>query len=548
MTAKRIEFGLEAQKKIYQGIDKISTAVASTLGPNGRLALIQQSFGNPKITKDGATVAKSIELKDNLENIGATIIKDVANTANNKAGDGTTTATVLAAAIIKEAMKAIAAGMNIMDVKKGIDSSVDVISKELAKMSRKVTGKEEIAQVATISANGDSEIGNKIAEAVQKVGHDSPMTVEEAKGLEFEVTVVEGMNFDRGYLSPYFVTNSEKMTVELENPYILLCEKKVSNLQQLIPLLEAVVQSGRPLLIIAEDVEGEALATLVINKLRGGLKVAAVKAPGFGDRRKAILEDIACLTAGQLISEDLGMKLEEVSLQHLGVAKKVIIDKENTTIVDGAGKPNDVKARCTQIKKQIEETTSDYDREKLQERLAKISGGVAILKVGGTTELEVKEKKDRVEDAMHATKAAMLEGIVAGGGSALLYASKALDKLKTDNEDQAFGVKIIKSALQYPIRQIAENSGFDGAVIANEVMLKNDPSYGYDARNNKFVDMFKAGIVDPTKVTRTALQNAASVVGTLIATQVVIVDEKEDAPAVNPMAGGMGGMGGMGGF
>lgn len=549
MTAKHIEFGSEAQKKILQGVNKIANAVTPTLGPKGKTVIIQQSFGSPKVTKDGVTVAKSIEVKDKLENIGVQLIKDVASKANDNAGDGTTTATVLASAILKEGMKAVAAGINPMDIKRGIDLAVSSVSKELAKMSKKVSGKEEVAQVATISANGDSEIGSKIAEAVQKVGHDSPITVEEAKGLEFEVSIVEGMNFDRGYLSPYFVTNSEKMTVELENAYILIFEKKVSNLQQLIPLLESVVQSSRPLLIIAEDVEGEALAALVINKLRGGLKVAAVKAPGFGDRRKAILEDIACLTAGQLISEDLGMKLEEVTLQHLGVAKKIIIDKENTTIVDGAGKAADVKSRCTQIKKQIEETTSDYDREKLQERLAKLSGGVAILKVGGTTEVEVKEKKDRVEDAMHATRAAMLEGIVAGGGSALLYASRILDKVKGDNPDQDFGVKIIKAALQYPIRQIANNAGVDGAVIANEVSSKNDPAYGYDAQNNKFVDMFKSGIVDPTKVTRTALQDAASIVSLLITTEVAIVDDVDDsAPAANPMAGGMGGMGGMGGF
>jgi len=549
MTAKHIEFGSEAQKKILQGVSKIANAVTPTLGPKGKTVIIQQSFGSPKVTKDGVTVAKSIEVKDKLENIGVQLIKDVASKANDNAGDGTTTATVLAFAILKEGMKAVAAGINPMDIKRGIDLAVSSVSKELAKMSKKVSGKEEVAQVATISANGDSEIGRKIAEAVQKVGHDSPITVEEAKGLEFEVSIVEGMNFDRGYLSPYFVTNSEKMTVELENAYILIFEKKVSNLQQLIPLLESVVQSSRPLLIIAEDVEGEALAALVINKLRGGLKVAAVKAPGFGDRRKAILEDIACLTAGQLISEDLGMKLEEVTLQHLGVAKRIIIDKENTTIVDGAGKTDDVKSRCTQIKKQIEETTSDYDREKLQERLAKLSGGVAILKVGGTTEVEVKEKKDRVEDAMHATRAAMLEGIVAGGGSALLYASRILDKVKGDNPDQDFGVKIIKAALQYPIRQIANNAGVDGAVIANEVLSKNDPAYGYDAQNNKFVDMFKSGIVDPTKVTRTALQDAASIVSLLITTEVAIVDDVDDsAPAANPMAGGMGGMGGMGGF
>lgn len=544
MSSKEIIFGSDARAKIFEGVNIIANAVKVTLGPKGRNVVIEKSFGSPRITKDGVSVAKEIELSDRFQNMGAQMIKEVASKTNDIAGDGTTTATVLAQAIVKEGAKAVASGMNPMDLKRGVDLAVDAVVKELVKMSKKVSGKEEIAQVATISANGDSEIGNKIAEAVEKVGIESPITVEEAKGLEFEVSVVEGMNFDRGYLSPYFVTNSEKMTVELENAFILLFEKKLSNLQQMIPLLEAVVQSGNPLLIIAEDVEGEALATLVVNKLRGGLKVAAVKAPGFGDRRKAIMEDIACLTAGQVISEDLGMKLEEVNIKHLGKAKKIIIDKENTTIVDGAGKTVDVKSRCAQIKKQIEETTSDYDREKLQERLAKISGGVAILKVGGTTEVAVKERKDRVEDALHATRAATQEGIVAGGGSALLYASRVLEKLKGANQDQDLGIKIIKSALQYPIRQIAENAGFDGAVIANEVMLKNDPSYGYDAQNNKFVDMFKAGIVDPTKVARTALQDAASIAGLLITTEVAIVEKKEESSNSAPSMGGMGGMGG----
>jgi chaperonin GroEL len=548
MTAKEIKFGSEARTKIFEGVDIVANAVKVTLGPKGRNVIIEKSYGAPRITKDGVTVAKEIELSCKFQNMGAQMIKEVASKTNDVAGDGTTTSTVLAQAIVKEGNKAVIAGMNPMDVKRGIDLAVEVVLKEVEKNSKKVSKPEEIAQVATISANGDSEIGNKIAEAVQKVGPESPITVEEAKGLEFEVSIVEGMNFDRGYLSPYFVTNSEKMTVELENPFILLFEKKISNLQQMVPLLEAVVQSGKPLLIIAEDVEGEALAALVINKLRGGLKIAAVKAPGFGDRRKSIMEDIACLTAGQLISEDLGMKLEEVSLAHLGTAKRVIIDKENTTIVDGSGKPTDVKARCTQIKTQMEETTSDYDREKLQERLAKLSGGVAILKVGGTTEVEVKEKKDRVEDALHATRAAMKEGIVAGGGSALLYAIKSLEKLKGENEDQNFGIKIIRSALQSPLRQIAENSGLDGAVVANEVRSKNDPSFGFNAQTGEYVDMFKAGIVDPTKVTKSALKDAASIASLLITTEAAIVEKKDDTPAPAPMGGGMGGMGGMGGF
>jgi chaperonin GroEL len=476
------------------------------------------------------------------------MVKEVASKTNDNAGDGTTTSTVIAQAIVREGVKSVAAGINPMDLKRGIDLAVEEVVKELNKMSKKVSNKEEIAQVATISANGDSEVGNKIADAVQKVGPESPITVEEAKGLEFEVDVVEGMNFDRGYLSPYFITNSEKMTVELENPYILLFEKKISNLQPMVPMLEAVVQSSRPLLIIAEDVEGEALAALVVNKLRGGLKIAAVKAPGFGDRRKSIMEDIAVLTHGQLISEDLGMKLESVELKQLGQAKRIIIDKDNTTIVDGAGKTADVKARCASIKSQIQETTSDYDREKLQERLAKLSGGVAIIKVGGTTEVEVKEKKDRVDDALAATRAAMQEGIVAGGGCALLYAGRVLDKLKGANEDQNVGIKLIRQVIKAPIKQIAENAGFDGAVICNEVITKADASYGYDAQNNKFVDMFKAGIVDPTKVVRTALQDASSIAGLLITTECAIIEKKEDnASAGHSHGGGMGGgMPGMG--
>lgn len=548
MAAKEILFSSDARTKILEGVDIIANAVKVTLGPKGRNVVIEKSFGAPRITKDGVSVAKEIELADKFQNLGAQMVKEVASKTNDIAGDGTTTSTVLAQAIVREGVKSVAAGINPMDLKRGIDLAVEALIKELGKMSKKIANKEEVAQVATISANGDREIGSKIAEAVHKVGPDSPITVEEAKGLEFEVNVVEGMNFDRGYLSPYFVTNAEKMTVELENPFILLFEKKVSGLQALVPLLEAVVQSSRPLLIIAEDVEGEALAALVVNKLRGGLKVAAVKAPGFGDRRKAIMEDLAVLTGGQLISEDLGMKLETVTLKNLGQAKRIIIDKENTTIVDGAGKAADVKARCASIKAQIEETTSDYDREKLQERLAKLSGGVAILKVGGTTEVEVKERKDRVEDALAATRAAMQEGIVAGGGSALLFAGKALDKLKGGNDDQSVGINIIKRVIQSPIRQIAENAGKDGAVVANEVIVKGEASYGYDAQNDKFGDMFKAGIVDPTKVVRTALQDAASIAGLLITTEAAIIEKKEEGHSHAPMGGGMGGMPGMGGF
>ncbi len=545
MSAKEILFGSEARAKICEGVDIIANAVKVTLGPKGRNVVIEKSFGAPRITKDGVTVAKEIELADKFQNMGAQMIKEVASKTNDVAGDGTTTSTVLAQAIVREGSKSVAAGINPMDLKRGLDLAVELVLKELTKMSKKVSNQEEIAQVATISANGDTEVGNKIAEAVKKVGPDSPITVEEAKGLEFEVNVVEGMNFDRGYLSPYFVTNAEKMTVELENAYILLFEKKLANLQQMIPLLEAVVQSGRPLLIIAEDVEGEALATLVVNKLRGGLKVAAVKAPGFGDRRKATMEDLAALTGGQLISEDLGMKLETVTLKELGQAKKIIITKEDTTIVDGAGATDDVKARCSQIKAQIEETTSDYDREKLQERLAKLSGGVAVIKVGGTTEVAVKEKKDRVDDALAATRAAMQEGIVAGGGSALLFAGLVLEGVKGANEDQTAGINIVKKVLQSPIRQIAENAGFDGAVVANEVLSKKDVSYGFNAQTNEYVDMFKAGIVDPTKIVRSALEGAASVAGLLITTEAAIVDKKEDnagSAGGNPM-GGMGGMG-----
>lgn len=547
MSAKEIKFGSDARSKIVEGVDIIANAVKVTLGPKGRNVVIEKSFGAPRITKDGVSVAKEIDLADKFQNLGAQMIKEVASKTNDIAGDGTTTSTVLAQAIVREGVKSVAAGMNPMDLKRGIDLAVEAIIKQIAEVSDKVNdNQEKIAQVATISANGDSEIGSKIAEAVAKVGPESPITVEEAKGLEFEMNIVEGMNFDRGYLSPYFVTNAEKMTCELENPYILLFEKKISNLQPLVPVLEAIAQSSRPLLIIAEDIEGEALAALVVNKLRGGLKVSAVKAPGFGDRRKSIMEDIATLTGGQLISEDLGMKLESVTLEQLGSAKRVISTKDDTTIVDGAGEAGDVKARCESIKKQIEETSSDYDKEKLQERLAKLSGGVAILKVGGATEVEVKEKKDRVEDALAATRAAIQEGIVAGGGSALIHAGKVLEKLKGDNEDQTAGINIIKKVVQAPIRQIAQNAGFDGAVVANKVESNKDSSYGYDAQNNKYGNMFEAGIVDPAKVVRTALQDASSIAGLLITTEAVVVESKSEDDA--PAGGGMPGMGGMGGM
>tara|TARA_Y100000385_G_scaffold265816_1_gene300399 strand:- start:263 stop:1921 length:1659 start_codon:yes stop_codon:yes gene_type:complete len=552
MSAKEILFNTDARTKICEGVNIIADAVKVTLGPKGKNVIIEKSFGAPRITKDGVSVAKEIELKDKFQNMGAAMIKEVASKTNDIAGDGTTTSTVLAQAIVKEGSKLVATGVNSMDLKRGIDLAVEKVLEELKNNSKAVKGNSEIAQVATISANGDANIGEKIADAVEKVGPESPITVEEAKGLDFETSIVEGMNFDRGYLSPYFVTNSEKMTVEFENPYILIFEKKITNLQPLVTILEAVAQSGRPLLIIAEDIEGEALAALVINKLRGGLKIAAVKAPGFGDRRKAMLEDIACLTKGQLIAEDLGMSLETTTLEHLGSAKKVVITKEETTIIDGTRSDSDVESRCNQIKQQIEETTSDYDREKLQERLAKLSGGVAILKVGGATEVEVKEKKDRVEDALAATRAAMQEGIIAGGGSALLYATKVLDNVKTKNEDQNSGISIVKKALQAPIRQIAENAGVDGAVVANEVSIKNDKEYGYNAQTGQYVNMFKDGVIDPVKVVRSALQDAASIASLLITTEAAIVDaESEDnsgAGAAMPPMGGMGGMPGMGGF
>jgi chaperonin GroEL len=543
MAAKEVRFQTDARDRMLRGIDILAHAVRVTLGPKGRNVVIDKSFGAPRITKDGVTVAKEIELADKFENMGAQMIREVATRTSDQAGDGTTTATVLAHAIVREGVKAVAAGLNPMDLKRGIESAVEAVVEDLKKRSKKVSTNEEIAQVGTISANGDREVGEMLSKAMQKVGHEGVITVEEAKSMETELEVVEGMQFDRGYISPYFVTNAEKMVCELDDPYILIHEKKLSNLQPLLPLLEAVVQSGKPLLIIAEEVEGEALATLVVNKLRGGLKVAAVKAPGFGDRRKAMLEDIAVLTAGELISEDLGIKLENVTLNMLGKAKKARIEKENTTIIDGAGKKQDIQGRIGQIKAQIEETTSDYDREKLQERLAKLAGGVAIIRVGGATEVEVKERKDRVDDAVHATRAAVEEGIVAGGGVALLYASKVLAKLKPANDDQKVGIDIVRRALQTPVRQIAENAGVDGSIVIGKLQDKDDASYGYDAQAGEYVDMLKAGIIDPTKVVRLALQDAASVAGLLVTTEVMVAEKPEPkaAPAM-PHGGGMGGM------
>ncbi|MTJ79801.1 MAG: chaperonin GroEL [Telmatospirillum sp.] len=545
MAAKDVKFGTDARTRLLRGVDILADAVKVTLGPKGRNVVIEKSFGAPRITKDGVTVAKEIELSDKFENLGAQMVREVASKTNDLAGDGTTTATVLAQAIVREGAKAVAAGLNPMDLKRGIDVAVQAVVADVKKRSKKVSSNSEIAQVGIISANGDTEIGEKIAEAMQKVGNEGVITVEEAKGLDFELDVVEGMQFDRGYASPYFITNAEKMTVELENPYILLHEKKLSGLQPLLPVLEAVVQSGRPLLIIAEDVEGEALATLVVNKLRGGLKVAAVKAPGFGDRRKAMLEDIAILTGGQVISEDLGIKLENVTVNDLGTAKRVNITKEDTTIVDGAGKKKDIEARIKQIRAQVEETTSDYDREKLQERLAKLAGGVAVIKVGGSSEVEVKERKDRVDDALHATRAAVEEGVIAGGGAALLYSISALSSVKVENEDQKVGVDIVRRALQAPVRQIAENAGHDGAVIAGKLLESKDSNYGFDAQKGEYTDLIKAGIIDPTKVVRTALQDASSVAGLLITTEALIAEkpEKKAAPVGGP--GGMGGMGDM---
>ena len=545
MAAKDVKFSQDARERMLRGVDTLANAVRVTLGPKGRNVVIEKSFGAPRITKDGVTVAKEIELEDKFENMGAQMLREVASKTADLAGDGTTTATVLAQAIVREGAKSVAAGANPMDLKRGIDLAVQAVVDELKAKSKKVTSNDEIAQVGTISANGDNEIGAKIAEAMKKVGNEGVITVEESKSLETELDVVEGMQFDRGYLSPYFITNADKMIAELESPYILIHEKKLSGLQAMLPVLEAVVQTGKPLLIIAEDVEGEALATLVVNKLRGGLKVAAVKAPGFGDRRKAMLEDIAILTGGTVISEDLGIKLESVTIDMLGTAKRVSIDKENTTIVDGSGKKADIEARVKQIKAQIEETTSDYDREKLQERLAKLAGGVAVIKVGGATEVEVKERKDRVDDALHATRAAVEEGVVPGGGVALLRAIKVLEELKSDNEDQKVGISIVRKALQAPARQIFQNAGEDGSVVAGKILESTKYNFGYNAQSGEYGDLMAEGVIDPTKVVRCALQDAASVAGLLITTEAMVADKpKKDAPAA-PMGGGMGGMGGM---
>ncbi len=545
MAAKEVRFGGEAREKMLRGVDILANAVKVTLGPKGRNVIIDKSFGAPRTTKDGVTVAKEIELEDKFENMGAQMVREVASKTNDMAGDGTTTATVLAQAIVREGAKNVAAGMNPMDLKRGIDLAVAVAIDDVKKRSKKVKGTEEVAQVGTISANGDKEIGDMIAKAMQKVGNEGVITVEEAKTAETELDVVEGMQFDRGYLSPYFITNADKMVVELEDAYILLHEKKLSSLQPMLPILEAVVQTSKPLLIIAEDIEGEALATLVVNKLRGGLKIAAVKAPGFGDRRKAMLEDIATLTGGQMIAEDLGIKLESVSLDMLGRAKKIRVDKENTTIVDGSGKKADIVGRIAQIKQQIEETTSDYDKEKLQERLAKLAGGVAVIKVGGSTEIEVKEKKDRVDDALNATRAAVEEGVVPGGGVALLRAKKAVDALHNDNADILAGIKIVSKALEAPIRQIVENAGVEGSIVVGKLLEKSG-NYGFNAQTEEYVDMVTAGIIDPTKVVRVALQDAASVAALLITTEAMIAERPKDkAPSMPGGGGGMGGMGGM---
>ncbi|MGR4000851.1 MAG: chaperonin GroEL [Alphaproteobacteria bacterium] len=545
MSAKEVKFGGDARARMLRGVETLADAVRVTLGPKGRNVVLDKSFGAPRITKDGVTVAKEIELKDKFENMGAQMVREVASKTSDVAGDGTTTATVLAHAIVREGTKAVAAGLNPMDLRRGIESAVDAVVGELHRKSKRVSKSAEISQVGTVSANGDREVGEMLAKAMEKVGNEGVITVEEAKSLETELDVVEGMQFDRGFLSPYFITNADKMQVVLDDPYILIHEKKLSNLQALLPLLEQVVQSSRPLLIIAEDVEGEALATLVVNRLRGGLKVAAVKAPGFGDRRKAMLQDIGILTSGQVISEDLGIKLETVGLDMLGRAKKILIDKDNTTIVDGVGKKKDIEARCGQIRRQVEDTSSDYDREKLQERLAKLAGGVAVIRVGGATEIEVKERKDRVEDAMHATRAAVEEGILPGGGVALLRATRVLSKVKTDNDDQRHGVDIVSRALEAPARQIAENAGHDGAVVASKLRESKDEVEGFDAQAGKYRDMIKGGIIDPTKVVRTALQDAASVAGLLITTEAMVAEipEKKDSPA-----GGPPDMGGMGGF
>ncbi len=549
MSAKDVVFKEQAREDLLKGVDIIANAVKVTLGPKGRNVVIQKSFGAPRTTKDGVSVAKEIELKDARQNIGAQLIREVASKANDHSGDGTTTATVLAQAIVREGVKAVSAGRNPMDLKRGIDLAVAAAVENIAGRAKNVKSNDEIKQIGTISANGEAEIGEMLAEAMDKVGNEGVITVEEAKSLSNELEVVEGMQFDRGYLSPYFITDADKMVCELENPYILLHESKLSNLQAMLPVLEAVVQSSRPLLIVAEDVEGEALATLVVNKLRGGLKIAAVKAPGFGDRRKAMLEDMAILTGGQVVSEDLGIKLENVTLDMLGTAKKVSITKDDTTVVDGAGEKAEIEARCKQIRAQIEETSSDYDKEKLQERLAKLSGGVAVLRVGGITEVEVKERKDRVDDALHATRAAVEEGIVAGGGTALLYAGQALEKVQGENEDQNVGIEIIKRALKAPIRQICENAGEEGSVIVGKLLEQKDTNHGFDAQKGEYTDLVKAGIIDPAKVVRTALQDAASVAGLLITTEAVITDvPSEDGDAGAGAMGGMGGMGGMPGM
>ena len=548
MVAKDVRFHEEAREDILKGVEIIAKAVAATLGPKGRNVVIQKSFGAPRTTKDGVTVAKEIELKNPRQNLGAMLIREVASKANDNAGDGTTTATVLAHAIVREGIKAVSAGRNPMDLKRGIDQAVAIVVADIAKRSKNVKTSDEIKQIGTISANGEKEIGDMLAQAMDKVGKEGVITVEEAKSLSNELEIVEGMQFDRGYLSPYFITDAEKMQAVLENPYILLHEKKLSNLQSMLPVLEAVVQSGRPLLIVAEDVEGEALATLVVNKLRGGLKIAAVKAPGFGDRRKAMLEDMAILTGGQVISEDLGIKLENVTLDMLGTAKKIQITKDDTTVIDGSGKKADIEARCAQIRAQVEATDSDYDKEKLQERLAKLAGGVAVLRVGGATEVEVKERKDRVDDALHATRAAVEEGIIAGGGAALLYATKALKDLQGANDDQNVGIDIIRRALQAPIRQIAENAGDEGSVVVGKLLEQKDNNFGYDAQTGEYTDMVAAGIIDPAKVVRVALQNAASVASLMITTEAIITDAPDDSKSSSGgggMGGGMGGMGGM---
>jgi len=544
MVAKEVKFGQDARERMLHGVDILANAVKVTLGPKGRNVVLEKSYGAPRITKDGVTVAKEIELEDKFENMGAQMVREVASKTSDTAGDGTTTATLLAQAIVKEGAKSVAAGSNPMDLKRGVDMAVRAVVNELKSKAKKVTSSEEIAQVGTISANGDKEIGDMIAKAMQKVGNEGVITVEEAKAFGTELEVVEGMQFDRGYISPYFITDADKMRVELESPYILIYEKKLSNLQSILPLLESVVQSGKPLLVIAEDVEGEALATLVVNKLRGGLKVAAVKAPGFGDRRKAMLQDIAVLTSGELISEDLGIKLENVTLDMLGRAKKVVITKDDTTIVDGAGKKADIQARVAQIKQQIEDTTSDYDKEKLQERLAKLAGGVAVIKVGGSTEIEVKERKDRVDDALNATRAAVEEGILPGGGVALIRSQKALDALKPANEDQKVGINIIRRALQAPARQISENAGEDGAVVVGKILDRDDYAFGFNAATGEYGNLVKQGVIDPAKVVRTALQDAASVAGLLITTEAMVA-EKPKKPGSAPAMPGGGGMGGM---